>query len=102
MRDIAKNTIVIVFITFIFVIVCFVIYRGSRPQSLARYVGGKEDIYLDPGQKLQEVTWKDENLWILTRDMREEEFAESYVFAEKDVMGILEGTIHIYETDDKD
>lgn len=55
------------------------------------------NIELEPNQKLIEVTWKDDSLWLLTKDMQEQDIAENYRFQEKDVTGILEGTVFINE-----
>ena len=55
-------------------------------------------IKLDPGQKLEEITWKDDtNLWYLTRPMREDEKAETHTFQESTEFGVFEGTITIIE-----
>lgn len=45
---------------------------GCTSQSRAKSMGGSMTLKLDPGQKLEEITWKDDNnLWYLTRPMRE-------------------------------
>ena len=60
--------------------------------------GGNMTIELPKGQKLEEITWKDTNLWYLTRPMRENEVAEIHTFQEKSPLGIAEGTVTIIET----
>lgn len=45
------------------------------------------DVDLPRGQKLVVVTWKGENLWYLTRDMRRGEQPESYTFWESSSFG---------------
>lgn len=55
------------------------------------------DIDLEPNQKLIEVTWKDNSLWFLTKNMTENDIAESYAFYEKDTLGMLEGCVNINE-----
>ena len=59
----------------------------------------EHDVVVDlpEGQKLEEVTWKDTELWYLTRLMREDEFPETHVFQEKSSWGIWEGTVTIIE-----
>lgn len=52
--------------------------------------------YLEPNQKLINVSWDSHDLWFLTRDMRPEEEAESYTFYESANFG-FEGTVYIYE-----
>jgi len=43
------------------------------------------------------VTWKESEIWILTRDMREDDSVETYDFSEKSSWGILEGRVTIKE-----
>lgn len=81
----------------IVVILCFSLMRGCSEQSIARSYGGETDVPLEPNQKLIEITWKDDSLWYLTRDMKEDEEAEDYTFQEKDPLGMWEGTVHIHE-----
>ena len=52
---------------------------------------------LDPGVKLINVTWKDTNMWMLTRPRTVGEKIETYRFTEKSQFGQLEGTIIIKE-----
>lgn len=59
--------------------------------------GGEMTIELEPGQKLEEITWKDEDLWILSRPMREDEQPETHTFYEKSEWGLLEGTVTVVE-----
>ena len=60
--------------------------------------GGNMTIELPKGQKLEEITWKDTNLWYLTRPMREDEVAETHTFQQKSEFGVFEGTVIIIET----
>ena len=55
-------------------------------------------IELPKGQKLEEITWKDADLWYLTRPMREDENAEIHTFQESTEFGVFEGTVTIIET----
>jgi len=49
------------------------------------------------GTKVVAVTWKEKDLWILTRPMEKEEEARNLVFQESSSWGILNGTIKINE-----
>ena len=80
-----------------FVFVMFVLSRCTSEQSVTKNWGGTMNIEIEPNQKLVEVTWKDDSLWLLTKDMQEQDIAENYRFQEKDVTGILEGTVFIEE-----
>lgn len=74
------------------------LFSGCTEQTISREYGGEMTIDLKPGQKLEEITWKDEsNLWILTRPMRDDEVAETHTFYEESEWGIWEGTVTIIE-----
>lgn len=87
------------------VIVCFVILVGvlwscSRTfseQGMTRSYGGSMELNLEPNRKLVEITWKEGSLWYLTKAMKPEDEAEDYIFQEKDVTDIWEGTVVIHE-----
>lgn len=59
--------------------------------------GGTGIITLPKGEKLVNVTWKDNNLWYLSRPMIESETADVYTFKEESSFGVLEGTYKIIE-----
>lgn len=68
-------------------------------QQRARGLGGTSRIELAGGAKLVNVTWKQADLWILTRRMREGEKAETYWFQESSTWGLLEGKVVIVEAE---
>jgi hypothetical protein len=63
----------------------------------ARNHGGTMTVQLPPGEKLVNVTWKDNDLWYLTRKRKEGEVTESLVFREKSGMGWSQGTVVLNE-----
>lgn len=65
--------------------------------TMARKFGGTSDFDLDPGKKLVNITWKQDQLWVLTRDLRPGEPIESYEYKEHSSFGIIEGKILINE-----
>lgn len=69
-------------------------------QSVTKNYGGTTEITLDPGLKLEEITWKNDSLWYLTRPMRDDETAETHTFSESSNLGVFEGTVIIIEQDD--
>ena len=69
--------------------------------SCARQWGGTEELYLPEGKKLINVSWKKNDLWILTRDMKENEEPEVYEYIESSNFGIFEGKIIIKEQSKK-
>jgi hypothetical protein len=60
--------------------------------------GGEGILNLPKGQKLVNVTWKETQLWYLTRTMHDNETAETYQFQEESGWGVIEGTFNIIET----
>ena len=70
----------------------------SGCQSAARNWGGTVKIELEPGQKLEMITWKGDSLWYLTRPMRAGEEAETHTFNERSEFGVLEGTVIVIES----
>lgn len=63
----------------------------------ARTWGGTSTIDLEPGKGLVNATWKNADLWILTRDRSVDEQPETYRFSENSSFGVMEGTIIIKE-----
>ncbi len=70
---------------------------GCTKRSRARRFGGTETIKLDANQKLVTVTWKDSELWYLTRPAKPGEVSETYTFKEDSKLGIIEGTVILKE-----
>ena len=70
----------------------------SGCHGVARAFGGELEVTLDPGQKLEEITWKDTTLWYLTRPMRDDEEAETHIFQADSEWGVFEGTVTIIES----
>lgn len=68
----------------------------TKNQRVKKF-GGKATIELPAGQKLIHATWKDDNLWYLTRQMSPKDSAETYTFQEKSSFGMIEGTYIIKE-----
>lgn len=73
-------------------------FSGCTDKTIAREWGGSTTLELQKGEKLIEITWKDANLWYLTRPMRNDEFPETYTFQEDSEFGIFEGTVTIIES----
>jgi hypothetical protein len=60
--------------------------------------GGEGTVNLPQGRKLVNVTWKDAQLWYITRQMRPDDVAETYTFQEESSWGVIEGSYNIIET----
>ena len=66
-------------------------------QGIAKNYGGDISLELEAGLKLEEITWKDDSLWYLTRPMREDELPETHVFRQSSEWGVFEGTVTVIE-----
>ncbi len=70
---------------------------GCTDNIRAKQFGGTMTRDLPKGKKLVVATWKDADLWLLTRDRKPTEEAESYQFNEESNFGVWEGTVVIKE-----
>ncbi len=81
----------------IFYLLPVLLLFGCTENERAKSFGGDATIDLPNGQKLVTITWKETQLWYLTRPMRSDEAAETYKFHESSNFGILEGTVTVVE-----
>lgn len=80
------------------IILVLLFFSSCTENSKAKNFGGKASLDLPKGQKLVNVTWKDSDLWYLTRPMLATDSAETYIFQEQSSWGVWEGTYTIKET----
>lgn len=71
---------------------------GCSDQTMARSFGGKATVKLENCQKLVNVTWKEDNLWLVTRQFNETEVPETFKFVEDSALDVWEGDITIQES----
>lgn len=83
--------ILVVLFSFIFLFSC-------TENKRARTFGGTENINITNGYKVVNCTWKDDDLWILTTKMNENEQPRILKFQETSAWGIFEGTIILKES----
>lgn len=83
---------------FILAIIAGLGLASCTENERAKSFGGTATINLPTGQKLVNVTWKDTQLWYLTRQMKPNDSAETYEFKEESNFGIIEGTVKLVET----
>lgn len=84
----------------LFLALALILALGSvacTQQDMARNFGGTAQIDLPPGEKLVNVTWKQVDLWILTRPANPGETPQTYRFKESSSFGVMEGTVVIQE-----
>mgnify|MGYP000110668888 CR=1 FL=1 len=77
----------------------FMLGMASCTQNeMAKSFGGKAIYTLPKGEKLVNVTWKEDHLWYLTKPMTANDTPETYTFKEKSSFGIIEGSVTLIET----
>lgn len=82
-------------------LLCIILSLGlltGCDQGVARSLGGDMTLELEPGQKLEMITWKEDSLWYLTRPMRDDEEPETHTFQQSSEFGVFEGTVTIIES----
>lgn len=82
--------------TIIMVIGLFLL-GGCTEQIRAKTFGGTASINLPAGQKVVCATWKNADLWILTKPAKTGETPEILVLRESSSYGLLEGMVVITE-----
>lgn len=82
-------------IIFLGIILCFT----SCDQYISKNWGGNSTIKLQPGERLVEVTWKnDADLWYLVEPMDSDYTPKTKVFKESSNLGVLSGSITFIES----
>lgn len=91
-----KKVSLLVLAVVIVAIVCVTIV-GCTAQERAFRFGGSTTVDLPKGQKLINITWKENHLWYLTKPMTPEDKVENYSFQESSSFGVWQGTVTISE-----
>jgi len=78
-------------------IICIVLTSCTKQQA-TRQFGGQMEIKLPAGQELMEVTWKDNDLFYLTRPMATDYVPVTKIFQESSAWGVMESTVLFIET----
>ena len=86
-----KKTIVLIAVMMMTLVSCT---ENSRVKNF----GGQGTINLPQGRKLVNVTWKETEIWYLTRPMDSSDVAETYRFQEQSSWGMIEGVYNIVES----
>lgn len=79
------------------VILAAICLSGCTVNQRARYYGSDQTITLDKNYKVENATWKEDDLWILVRPMRPDEQPEKHTFFEHSNYGVLQGKVYIVE-----
>lgn len=79
------------------IVLAIALIGGCTEKQRAKQLGGSMTVRLECGQKLFDVTWKNDNLWYATRPMRHGEVPETYTFIEDSSFGVMEGKVTFVE-----
>ncbi len=82
----------------ILIIVALICMCSCTEQIRTRQFGGKMEIRLPAGQELMEATWKDDDLFYLTRPMAPDYVPVTKTFQESSSWGVMESTVYFIET----
>ena len=74
-----------------------VLLLTSCENLVTRNFGGSQTIELEKGQRLVEITFKDNDLWILTEPMDSDYVPKTKTFYEDSNLGVMQGKITIVE-----
>lgn len=70
---------------------------SCMPNSYAKKYGGTIQIDLPIGAKLENATWKEDQIWYLTRPRTNGEQATTHEFKEESNYGLVEGKVVFVE-----
>lgn len=86
----------------LFLLLAVLLSLGSCTENIrAKNFGGKVTVVIPDNQKLVNATWKDADLWYLTKPMTDADKAETYLFTEESSFGVFQGTITFIENKTK-
>ena len=80
-----------------FPLMAAVLMLTSCENFATRNFGGSQTIELEKGQRLVEITFKDNDLWILTEPMDSDYVPKTKTFYEDSNLGVMQGKITIVE-----
>jgi len=94
-----KNSTVVRLFIFTFTIVSILSALTScTDNARVRYAGGRAVLEIASDRKLVNITWKEEDLWILTKARQEgDTVKDTYFFSEKSSYGLKDGEYTIIE-----
>lgn len=98
MKSFIKKYWIQTLIPIICIAVAILFAGGCTQNARTKAFGGSMTVELPKGTKLVNATWKESQMWYLTRPMHDGETAETFTFKEKSSFGMMEGTVTFKET----
>ena len=75
----------------LFILLVTLSLTSCTDNQRARSFGGTETIYLEANEEFVNITWKQDNLWVIVKDKS----TGDYYAREKSSFGVLEGQVII-------
>jgi hypothetical protein len=94
--DSVKKYGVVAIAVLIIVVVAAIFFRGCD-QTITKKYGGSTSVELKQGERLEMVTWKEDQMWVQTRMREPGESPINHKFREHSKYGMLEGEVTIKE-----
>lgn len=85
-------------IKFIFISIIIAISFGCTANERAKHYGGTVTINVEPGMKVTNATFKDDQLWYFIEPMNDDYIPQTKKLVEKSAYGIIEGTVIFKES----
>jgi hypothetical protein len=85
----------------IFISIAAILFTSCTKNEMAKNFGGTMTVNLPADTKLVNVTWKEDEIWYLTKPMNSTDSAETYSFQEESSFGVWEGTVVLKELKSK-
>jgi hypothetical protein len=85
----------------IFISIVAILFASCTKNEMAKNFGGTMTVNLPADTKLVNVTWKEDEIWYLTKPMNSTDSAETYSFQEESSFGVWEGTVVLKELKSK-
>jgi hypothetical protein len=92
-----RSRLLVVVAAMLMVAVITLTHTACTDNYRAKSMGGTMTIQLPPGQRLVNVTWKEKEIWYLSRPRVAGEDPITWTFKEKSDLGIQEGTVILQE-----
>lgn len=80
------------------ILMMLAVLTACTQNGMTRNWGGKRRIEIPKNNRLIEVTWKEDNLWMLTCPTDSDYKPKTYKFTEDSSWGLYEGEITIVES----
>ena len=87
----------IVAIALLVVIIISAVFLRGCDQTITKRYGGTTSVELNAGERLEMVTWKDDQMWIQVRPRTPDETPIAHEFREHSKYGMLQGKVVLKE-----